>query len=55
LGEVLRVGIGDDALGLIAECELGVTEECVVGGGDQPARHLQDGVGGSGLMRVASS
>jgi len=49
LGEVLRVGIGDDALCLIAECELGVTEEGVVGGGDQPTGHLQDRVRGSGL------
>jgi hypothetical protein len=49
LGEVFRVGIGDDALCLVAECELGVAEERVVGSGDEPACHLQDGVGGSGL------
>jgi hypothetical protein len=48
LGEVTGVGIGDDAPGLIAECELGVTEECLVGGGNQPACHLQDGARGSG-------
>jgi hypothetical protein len=48
LGEVLRVGVRDDALCPIAERELGVTEECVVGGGDEPTRHLQDRVGGSG-------
>jgi hypothetical protein len=49
LGEVTGVGIGDDALGLVAECELGVAEEGVVGRGNEPACHLQDGVGGSGL------
>jgi hypothetical protein len=40
--------MGDDALCPVAEGELGVTEEGLVGGGDQPAGHLQDGVGGSG-------
>jgi hypothetical protein len=49
LGEVLVVGIRDDAPGLIAKRELGVAEECVVGGGNQPTRHLQDRVRGSGL------
>jgi hypothetical protein len=49
LGEVTGVGIGDDALGLIAECKLGVAKECVVGSGDEPPCHLQDGVGASGL------
>jgi hypothetical protein len=48
LGEVFRVGIGDDALRRIAEGELGVAEEGVVGSGDEPAGHLQDGVGGPG-------
>jgi len=48
LGEVLRVGIGDGALRPIAKRELGVAEECVVGRGDQPSRHLQDRAGGSG-------
>ena len=43
------IRIGDDAVGLIAEGELGVAKECVVGGGDEAAGHLQDGVGGSGL------
>jgi len=49
LGEVLGVGIGHDALCLITQSELGVAEEGVVGGGDEPTCHLQDGVGGSGL------
>ena len=49
LGEVFGIRIGDDAVGLIAEGELGVAKECVVGGGDEAAGHLQDGVGGSGL------
>jgi hypothetical protein len=49
LGEVLGVRIGDDALRLIAEGELGVAEECVVGGGHEPTGHLQNRVGGSGL------
>jgi hypothetical protein len=49
LGEVFGVSIGDDALCLVSQCELGVAEECVVGGGNQPTRHLQDRVGGSGL------
>jgi hypothetical protein len=49
LGEVLRVGIRDDALCLIAQRKLGVTEECLVGSCDQASRHLQNGVGGSGL------
>jgi hypothetical protein len=48
LGEVLGVGIGDDAPSLVAQCELGVTEEGVVGGGNQAAGHLQDGIGGTG-------
>jgi hypothetical protein len=49
LGEVFGVGIGNDAQGLIAECELGVPKEGFVGGGDEPTGHLQDGIGGSGL------
>jgi hypothetical protein len=49
LGEVFRVGIGDDALCLITQCELGVSEESLIGGSNEPACHLQDGVGGSGL------
>ena len=48
------VGIGDDALGLVAEFELGVAEEGVVGGGDEPSCHFQDGVGDRALMRAAS-
>ena len=43
------VRIGHDAQGLIAERELGVPEQGVVGGGDEPTGHLQDRVGGSGL------
>jgi hypothetical protein len=46
---VFRVGIGDDAQRLVAECELGVTEERLVGGGDEASCHFQDGAGGSGL------
>ena len=49
MGEVLGIGIGDDALRLIAEGKLGVAEECVVGGGNEPTCHLEDRVGGSGL------
>jgi len=48
LGEVLGVGVGDDAVGLSAEGELGVAEEGVVGGSDEAAGHLQDGTGGPG-------
>jgi hypothetical protein len=48
LGEVAGVGIGDDAQGLVAECELGVAEQGRVGSGDQPAGHLQDGGGRPG-------
>jgi hypothetical protein len=46
---VAGVGIGDDALSLVPQRELGVAEESVVGGGNQTASHLQNGVGGSGL------
>jgi hypothetical protein len=49
LGEVFGVGIRNDALCLIAERELGVSEERLVGGGNEAACYLQDGVGGSGL------
>jgi hypothetical protein len=49
LGEVLGVGTGDDAQRLVAESELGVAEEGLVGGGDESAGHLQDGVGASSL------
>jgi hypothetical protein len=49
LGEVTGVRIGDDALGVIAECELGVAKERVVGGGHEPTCHLQNGTGRSGL------
>ena len=48
MGEVFRVGIGDYALRLIAQRELGVTEEGVVGGGDEPTCHLEDRVGRPG-------
>jgi hypothetical protein len=47
-GEVTGVSIGDDALCLVTQCELGVSEEGVVGGSDEPTCHLQDGVSGSG-------
>jgi hypothetical protein len=46
---VLGVGVGDDAQGLVPECELGVAEEGVIGGRDELACHCEDGVGGSGL------
>lgn len=49
LGEVAGISISDDALCPIAECELGVSKERLVGGGNESACHLQDGVGGSGL------
>jgi hypothetical protein len=44
LGEVFGVGIGDDAQSLIAEFELGVAEQSVVGGGDESSCHFEDGV-----------
>jgi len=46
---VFRISIGDDASCLVAECELGVAKECVVGGGDEPTCPLQNGIGGTGL------
>jgi hypothetical protein len=49
LGEVTGVGIGNDALCLVTQCEFGVTEERVVGGSDEPTCHLKDSIGGSGL------
>jgi hypothetical protein len=49
LGEVFGVGIGDDALRPIPQCELGVSEESPVGGRDEPACHLQDGVRRAGV------
>jgi hypothetical protein len=49
LGEVFLVGIGDDAQGLVSERELGVAEEGLVGGRDEPSGHLQDGIGASSL------
>jgi hypothetical protein len=49
LGEVLGIGIVDDALGSIAECKLDFAKECFIGGGDQPPDNLQDGIGRSGL------
>jgi hypothetical protein len=49
LGEVFGIGIGDDALCVVSQCELGVSEERAVGGGDEPTCHLQDGVRRSGL------
>lgn len=45
MGEVFGVGISDEAQGLIAELELGVAEEGVLGRGGEPSCHLQDGVG----------
>lgn len=39
--------MGDEVYGLIAEQEFGISEEGVVGGGDEPAGHFEDGVGGS--------
>jgi hypothetical protein len=49
LGEVFGVGVGDDAPGLVAQRELGVAEEGLVGGRDELACHREDGVGGSSL------
>jgi hypothetical protein len=49
LGEVFVVGIGNDAQRPVPQCELGVAEESLVGGRDEFAGHLQDGVGASGL------
>ena len=43
------VGISDQAECLTAKCKLGLTEECVVGGGDEPACHIENGVGRSAL------
>jgi hypothetical protein len=48
LGEVTSVGIRDDAPGLITQRKLRVTEEGVVGGGNEPTCHLQNGISGSG-------
>jgi len=49
LGEVFGIGIGDDALCLITQGELGVAKECVAGRGHEPTGHLKDRVGGSGF------
>ena len=49
MGEVFRVGIGDDASCLVSQRELSVTKEVVVGGSNEPTCHLQDGVGGPSL------
>ena len=43
-----NVGV-NDALGLVAQRELGVAKEGLVGGGHKPTCHLKDRVGGSGL------
>jgi hypothetical protein len=48
LGEVLGVRSGDQPGPLVPEGELGVPEQGVVGAGDEPAGHRQDGVGGPG-------
>jgi hypothetical protein len=48
LGEVLRISIGNEAQRLVAECELGIAEEGIIGGGDEPSGHLQDGLRRSG-------
>jgi hypothetical protein len=49
LGEVFGIRIGDDALRVVAERKFGVTKEGVVGRGDEPTGHLQDGIGRAGL------
>lgn len=49
MGEVFRVSIGDDALGVVTQRELGVSKEGVVGGCDEPTSHLQDGLSRSSL------
>jgi hypothetical protein len=46
---VAGIGVSDDALRVITQCELGVSEERVIGGSDEPTSHLQDGVRRSGL------
>lgn len=43
------VGIGNDAQRPVPQCELGVAEEGLVGGGDEPTCHLEDGIGASSL------
>jgi hypothetical protein len=47
LGEAGRVGLGDEAEGLIPQGEFGVAEQGLVGARDEAAGHLQDGPGGS--------
>ena len=42
------VGVGHQAQRLIPEGELGVAEQGVVGGGDEPPSHVEDGVGRAG-------
>ena len=49
MGEVFGISIGDDAVCLVTQSELGVSKEGVVGRGDEPTCHLQDSIGGSGL------
>jgi hypothetical protein len=49
LGEVFVVGTGNDSQRLVPQGELGVAEEGLVGGGDEPPGHLQDGVGAASL------
>jgi hypothetical protein len=48
LGEVFGIRIRDDALCVSAYCELGVSEERIVGGGDEPTCDLQNGIGRTG-------
>ena len=48
MGEVFGIGVSDEAKGVIAEGELGVAEEGVVGGGDESSGHVEDGLGGAG-------
>ncbi len=46
---MLGISVGNDAKSLVAESELGVSEERVVGGGNEATCHFEDGLGGPGF------
>jgi len=47
--KVFGIGMVEDAMGEIAEGKFGIAKQGFIGGGNEFARHVENGVGGTAL------